>query len=190
MELRFKLTGVRPMLMHNGRLANPLDPYVQELKKLTGIRKKTDEILARIMELEARGGCYETDEGLLGQQTEAVWASFYEAAKAYRRGKDLERALIPIPETVPLQINGELVSADDFVKDLDNIDYRSVVVSRSRVMRSRPLADNWEAVHTMELLEDIVDEETLYPIIERAGRVVGLGDFRPRFGTFTAEILK
>ena len=189
MEIRFKLTSVRPMMMHNGRLANPLDPYVQELKKYTSKRSKTEEDLARIMEIETRGGCYETPDGLLAQPTEAVWASFHEAAKAYKRGKDLERALIPTPEMVPLHIAGELISADEFIKDPTHIDYRSVVVSGRRVMRARVLVHDWEALHTMELLEDIVDVDVLKPIVERAGRVVGLGDFRPRFGTYTTEIV-
>jgi hypothetical protein len=176
--------------MHNGRLANPLDPYVVELKKYTGKRKKTDEDLARIMELELRGGVYETDDGLMGLPVENVWSSFHEAAKAFKRGKDLERSLIPSTDVVPIHIQGELVSADEFVKNPDHCDYRSVVVSGRRVMRARPLVSDWEAIIEMELLTDVVDVEVLHPIIGRAGRVVGLGDFRPRYGTFDAEIIK
>lgn len=189
MQIRIRLVGERPMLMHNGRLANPIDPYVRELKKYTAKRKKTDDDHARIMELEARAAAYETEDGFLGLPTDNVWRSFYDASTAYRRGADLKRALIPVTDVVPLEVDGERVLVDVFLKDWQNIDYRSVAVSRNRTMRSRPIVRNWSCVHEFELLQDILDIEVLHPILERAGRVVGVGDFRPRFGTYTAEIL-
>ena len=43
MNFRIRLVGTRPMIQHNARLANPLDPYTQALAKITGKRKKTLE---------------------------------------------------------------------------------------------------------------------------------------------------
>jgi hypothetical protein len=179
------------MLQHNGRLANPIDPYVRELKKWTGKRKKTDEDHAAIMELEARASVYETDDGLLGLPTDNVWRCLYDAATAFKRGADLKRALIPDGLVAPIEIDGLTVGVDVFLKDSNHIDYRSVAVQRNRTMRARPIVPTgWQSIHTFDLLTDIVDEETLIPILERAGRVVGVGDFRPRFGTFLAEVVK
>lgn len=74
------------------------------------------------------------------------------------------------------------------------IDSRPVVVSRSRIIRSRPRFDEWETTFDITVLDpdtwlDPFDEEysgggNLRDIIDAAGRFKGIGDFRPRFGRF------
>jgi hypothetical protein len=188
MQIDITLTGLKPMLQHNIRLANPLDPYTQKLKEFTGKRKKTDEDLAEIMWWEARGSAYETTEGFLGMPCDNVWRSLYDAATAFKQGANLKRALIPDTDIEPLLVAGEKVYVDEFLK-AGNIDTRAVQVSRARTMRSRPMVDTpWSVTHRFELLSDIIDVRELDPITERAGRVVGIGDYRPRFGTFTATV--
>jgi hypothetical protein len=80
MKLSVTLTGTHPMLMHNGRLANPIDPWTRQLKALTSKRKKTDEDILQIAQVEARAGCWETVDGMLGVPSAAVWRCFYDAS--------------------------------------------------------------------------------------------------------------
>lgn len=188
MKLTLHLTGERPMLQHNGRLANPLDPNTRALKALTAKRKKTDEDLVDIMRAEARGALYETPEGLVGLPTQNVWRSVKDAATAFKRGRDIERGLIGSDEVEPLLIFGEKVDAVAFLADPANIDYRPVVVQRARTMRARPLVRGWSTSHTFELLEDVIDPRDMVPILERAGRLVGVGDWRPTYGTFSCTV--
>lgn len=187
MELNITLTGQRPMLTHNIRLANPLDPYTQKLKEFTAKRKKTEEDLSNIMWWEARGGAYETPEGFLGLPTDNVWRALYDAATAFKMGANLKRALIPVSDVQPLFVDGEKAYVDDHLA-AGNIDSRAVQVQRARTMRHRAIVNNWTTTHHFELLSDIVDPAELTNIADRAGRLVGVGDYRPRFGTFTAEI--
>jgi hypothetical protein len=49
MKLRMTCTGTRPLLMHNVRLASPLDPYAKRLKALNSKKVK------RVFEVN-RGG--------------------------------------------------------------------------------------------------------------------------------------
>lgn len=188
MKLTLTITGNRPMLQHNGRLANPLDPHTQALKALTGKRKKTDEDLIAMMRTEARGASYETTDGYLGFPTQNVWRCVYDAAKAYKRGEDIKRALLADDNIEPLLVAGELVTIEDFLSNPDNIDYRPVAVQRSRTMRARPLVKDWSGTYHFDLAEDVIDARDLAPILERAGRLVGLGDWRPTYGTFTCGI--
>jgi hypothetical protein len=188
MEIKLRLTGTKPMLHHNGRLANPLDRYTRELKALTGKRTKTDEDLIAIMRAEARGACWETDDGLLGVPTAAVWRCIYDAAKAYKRGEDVKRALSFADVTEPLLVAGSEVTCDEFLTP-NNIDYRPVKVQGKKTMRARPIAREWETVHSLGLLEDVMNPRDLAPILERAGRLVGLGDWRPTYGTFEATVI-
>ena len=32
-----------PILLHNSRLANPMDEFMKQLKEVSGVKKKTDE---------------------------------------------------------------------------------------------------------------------------------------------------
>lgn len=188
MQIDITLTGAKPMLLHNIRLANPLDPYTQKLKEFTAKRKKTDEDLAEIMWWEARGSAYETPEGFLGLPADNLWRSLYDAATAFKQGANLKRALIPATDVAPILVAGDKVYVDDHLK-AGNIDTRAVQVSRARTMRSRPIVNPpWTVTHRFELLSDIIDPRDLTPIVDRAGRVVGIGDYRPRFGTFTAIV--
>lgn len=52
------LTGVTPLLVHNARLADPLDPIVRQTKPISGKRSKTEEDHLELARLEFIGGLY------------------------------------------------------------------------------------------------------------------------------------
>ena len=76
----------------------------------------------------------------------------------------------------------------------------TLLVKRARVgkakhVRVRPRFDNWSTVGTMVILNEQITERVLGQIFEIAGRLKGLGDWRPGapsspgpWGTFTAKI--
>lgn len=177
------------MLMHNGRLANPLDPYTREIASIAKKRNKSDDDLAALMSIEARGACYETEDGLLGLPTANIWAAIYVAAKAFKLGEDIKRALTyEATEIAPLAIDGEVVAASEYLRWEGAIDYRSVVVQRRRTMRARPIIANWQSEHHMILDEEVVNLDRLTPVFARAGKYVGVCDWRPIYGRFALSI--
>lgn len=187
MEITVAITGTGAMLQHNIRLRNPLDPYTRELSRITKKRNQTDDDIAALVATEARGAIYETPEGLVGLPTANVWRAVHEAAKAFKRGRDIERALTIVSGTVPLTIDGKTWTADEYLSDPEHIDYRAV--AHPNVMRSRPIITGWASEHTFELATDLINLEDLTPLIERAGRLSGVGDGRRLgFGRFTAEV--
>lgn len=186
-EIKLLLTGTRPMLQHNGRLANPLDPHTRRVAAVAKKRQKTDDDFVRLSILEARGGCWETADGLLGLPVASVWAAFVEAGTKWKLGKELKRALRFEAVTVPLLIGGAQVSCDDFVAHAANVDVRGVRVGQRRVMRARPLVPaGWQCPVEFTLDTDLLNPEALGPVIERAGNDIGIADNRPIFGTFRA----
>lgn len=189
MELTIRLNGIGPMLQHNGRLANPIDPYTRQLAAISKKRNKTDEDLAEMAMIEARAGMYETVDGLLGLPNENVWRCIYDAAKAFKLGEDIKRALLFSVDTVPLTIDGEHAKCETYLDNAENMLYRSVKVQRNRVMRARPIVNNWQSEHHFDLLTDVIDLGNLQPVLERAGRLVGVGDWRPMYGKFHAEVI-
>lgn len=197
MKIQLTVIGTKPMLQHNERLANPLDPYTRRLKQITGKRNKTDDDYADIMAVEARGGAWETPDGLLAVKNQALWSSIREGAKAFKRGEDIKRGFVMDDGFEPILTSYTTrrgwtgtVKVDDFLSDPAHVDYRSVRVQSSRTMRARPLIPlPWASVHTAELLDDVLDLHAMTEIFERAGRLVGLGDWRPTYGTYRLEVV-
>lgn len=72
------------------------------------------------------------------------------------------------------------------VKQWDYLDRRRVVVQRNAITRERPaLAAGWRAALTVtSLLPDYVDPTFLLRLLGDAGRLIGIGDFRPTYGRF------
>jgi hypothetical protein len=190
MKLSVTLTGTHPMLMHNGRLANPIDPWTRQLKALTSKRKKTDEDILQIAQVEARAGCWETVDGMLGIPSAAVWRCFYDASKQFKLGTTVKKSFYFDDVVEPLTVAGSQISATDFVADFDNVDYRTVKVQTSKVMRARPKVPvGWQTTHHFELFDDVLDERDLVSVMNSAGRLYGLGDWRPTYGRFTVEVV-
>lgn len=192
-RFRLKVRGTKPLMVHNIRLANPLDPWTKALKDLVGDRKRrnTDEGRLLILRTEARGAIYETEDGLVGMPMDNIYATLQEAAKAFKRGADIERALLYEPIAVPLIIDGKTWKVDDYLSGPDvasHIDYRPVGVNRAKTMRARPIFQNWAFNCEFSLIDKVVDLRDLAPILERAGQFVGLCERRPRYGTFKGEV--
>lgn len=68
----------------------------------------------------------------------------------------------------------------------DYEDRRRVVVQRSGVNRVRPaMRAGWQAQFDLMVnLPEYVDRNSLRETVEQAGRLIGVGDFRPTFGRF------
>ena len=72
------------------------------------------------------------------------------------------------------------------VKDWDYEDKRRVVIQRSAINRTRPaMKEGWECEVDLQVnIPEYIGEDLLYEILNMAGRLVGVGDFRPTFGRF------
>jgi hypothetical protein len=72
------------------------------------------------------------------------------------------------------------------VTEWDYEDHRRVVVQRAAITRVRPaLRAGWKAeVHLMINLPEYIDQGFLLEVLGMAGRLIGVGDFRPTYGRF------
>jgi hypothetical protein len=71
-------------------------------------------------------------------------------------------------------------------KAWDYLDQRRVVVQRNGVNRVRPaMLKGWQAIFDLEvILPEYISRDILGAAITNAGRLVGVGDFRPTYGRF------
>jgi hypothetical protein len=186
-NFRIQITGTQPLIMHSARLSDPLDPYTKSLAEITGKRKKTDDDHAEMARREWAGGLYfdpELGPYLPGANIERM---LLDAARMTRDGKTVERGLFIPGEKWPLEYKGPR-TVDKLINN-ENYRFRaSIKVGQQRVMRCRPMFRQWAVT-----AEGIFDEEQISPdrlpaFAERGGRYVGLGDWRPRYGRFTAVV--
>lgn len=72
------------------------------------------------------------------------------------------------------------------VKNWDYIDQRRVTVQRNGITRSRPaFRTGWQVeVPLVVLLPEYIPPQVLNDVLQQAGRLIGVGDFRPTFGRF------
>lgn len=187
MRFRITITGTAPLLMHNGRLANPLDPSTQALKALTSKRKKTDDDLFDIARAEFLGGLYiDPDVGpfIPGENIERT---IRDGATLTKNGMNVKRGLFIETDVNPLAYAGPR-TAEALWDDQNFRLIRTVRNQQNRVSRTRPIFTDWRTSAEGSLDEAILDFRTLGGIVEQAGMYVGLGDWRPRYGRFTAEL--
>lgn len=185
-KITLNLKSTHPMLMHADRFANPLDPLTKAHKELTSKRKKTDEDHEEIARSEFFGSLYIDPDGPFLPSMN-LDAAIIEAAKMQRLGKHVKRALMVVENRLYLNYKGPK-TAEGLWADKRFVDARSVRVSMAKLMRYRPVFDQWEVTCTVAVDTEQINMNEVRQIIQNAGALVGVGDFRPRFGRFAVEI--
>jgi hypothetical protein len=132
---------------------------------------------------------YRCDNGHLGLPGEYIRQSVIGAARYRQDPRSSRKSAIDLFKAGVIALT-EL--ADLGVKDWDYIDRRRATVQRSGITRERPaLKAGWKA--TFELLvqtPEYIDQATLLAVLGEAGRLIGVGDFRPTFGRFQVVAFK
>lgn len=186
-QVEFQIKGISPILLHNGRLADPLNPLVIELKKISSKRKKTEADLIALAKLEWMGSLY-LKNGKIVLPGEMIEACLTEGAKKKRQGNLAKIAIF-------VESESELIY--DGPKDIEELwqdeNFRlttGVVIQRARIMRTRPKFNAWQASIVVTFENEIIDLSTLVDFMTVAGSQVGLGDWRPKFGRFSVTAYK
>lgn len=187
MEIRITLTGDGPLLMHNEQLANPFNPLTKAMKELTSKRKKTEDDLNAIMRIEFEGGMYFDDKIGPYVPTWNIRKCFVEGGRINKLGKHIERALAVGASRAPLQYDGPRTVEGLWARP-EFRDVRSVKIAQSKTARCRPTFEPWALAFDAEIDTTIINLDEFAAVVGRAGKMVGLGDFRQRYGRFTATV--
>ena len=197
-KLNLSLRGIRPIIMHNGRTADPLDPWAKKLKSVSSKRKKTEDDYELMSEIEFEAGLYWSDKLGVYMPTDNLQRMFLDACKKIRMGRESIGIMIDAEYGCPL-----IFPNHKNLKKLKNdpeARLRKAVgmTSGSKVMRTRPLIPTgWTCEVPVELDPDLIDRDTFEQIADIAGHRIGMGDWRPSapkvpgpFGRFVVESLK
>jgi hypothetical protein len=180
--MNFEIVGLTPIMFHNGQLADPLNVFVKQLQEVTSKQKMTDADHLAKYELEWEGALYLDESRRPVIPGENIEAAMLEGAKKLRLGPKCKAGVLSDGDW-PLTYKGP--------KDIDALradarfrDVRRVGVNGRSVMRCRPIFFPWSLRFTLLYLPDVLSPKQVRAILETTGRIVGIGDFTPKYGRF------
>lgn len=189
--VQISICGESPLICHNGQTADPRNTYAKALKAISSKRKKTDSDHDEMARIEWLAGLYQFGNDLVLPDF-VLEASLINGAKKSKRGPQVKCGLFVTkhaslrfpgkPETIDKKTLGELFSKGE------NTHSCLVRVGTSRVVRTRPIFREWSAEAVLHFDPDVLNFRDVEEIVADAGRLVGVGDMRPKFGRFSAGI--
>lgn len=187
MEFTITLTGTQALLMHNARLANPLDDAAKAVKRLTGKRTKTEDDYLELARVEFAGGLYLDPDGGPYVPADNIWRCLQDAAKKVKKGVKVKEGVLITTLVNPLAYSGPR-EVDALWKSGNFHHFASAKVGMQRVNRCRPFFRDWKVDAEGIIDTNILELEELVQIADIAGQQIGLGDWRPKYGRFTAQV--
>ena len=179
-KITFTLKGLTPMILHNGRMADPLNEYAKKLKKISGKRAKTDDDHIAMSEIEWEAGLYwhrEFPDAGLYMPSENLYAAIIKASKKLKLGTSISAVMMSDP--IGYAIKTKYKTLDEMRADPQTWFKKLVTVQTSKLMRTRPMVHDWSIDVECELDHSILGVDQLEEILKICGKVVGLGDWRP-----------
>lgn len=187
-KLHITLRGTSPLIEHSPKCVNPLHPIAKAMKALTSKRKKTEDDLMAISDLEWEAGVYWDDNIGLVIPNECLAATILAGAKLNKNGSSFQKYVQIMDSLVPLDI-GETQDYNRIKVDPRFRDVRSVCVQRNRVIRTRPRFNTWSCEFNIMFDETKIDVDAIVMAIENAGNYIGLCEMRTMgYGRFAAAV--
>lgn len=187
--------GGSALVVHNERLADPLDEFTRAIAAISKKRNKTEADHIEIGRLECAGGLYTVpaikSPGDLNGQVACIPAwnilrCLQGGAKKHKRGLDVLRGVYPLAEQAELVYDGphdpEGIWQQGFWLR------KTVGVQRSRTVRTRPMFNDWQFELPVQVDDLIFDLHTLRVCWKDAGTYEGLAEMRPIYGRFIGTI--
>ncbi len=192
----YRITGISPLLMHNGQAIDPLNQYAKEMKRISKKKNKTDEdqgIMSRVeffMSLYHNGKPDAIQDGEITVDPNArlvlrdlgLEALIIGGAKKLKQGNSAKSGII-VEEDAILEYDGPR-NINELWTGGKHVHRVPVRVGTARVMRTRPIFRVWSATIGVTFDQQVIDEPEIFAILKVAGQQVGIGDWRPRFGRF------
>lgn len=195
MQVKVRLIGTSPLILHNDRLSNPENEIVKQIKEITAKKtNKTEQDNAAISKLEWFGGLYTDIDGNLVMPTANIIRCFRDAGAVTKSGTKIARALSATALNTPLLYKGSPKTADQLFANSVHIDKRMVRVGGKgggRILRTRPIFPEWGLVVDFEFLTNVMNFDDFVRVAELAGLATGLCDARILgHGRFKVEVRK
>jgi len=191
MQITAKLVGTKPLLLHNVDLANPLNPWARKMTDLRGTpsKRRTEKWHEEMAYVSFMGAFYDIP-GVSGVAipAENVRRSIIDAAKAQRLGTQVLRSLMVTVAAIPLIYDGPKTPQEMWDAGKWHLT-RMIRGTGGASPTTYPIFREWAVKAPFELDETLLNVRDLTEIVERAGRIEGLGASRKQgYGRFDGLI--
>lgn len=172
-----KITGVCDYLYHRWNC----ESVEEKSKAAKGSKaKKTDDLESYV---------YRNDDGELCIPSEQLRMAIINAAKFRQDPRSPRKSAMDLYKAAVVFLT-PLASLG--IKDWDYEDRRRVVIQRNSINRTRPaLKKEWSCEFLIQInLPEYISFIDLNDVIVSAGKLIGIGDFRPTYGRFILSKLE
>jgi hypothetical protein len=168
---RVTLEGTSPLLFHRWSCE---DVEAKSKAAKNSAAKKTDNVESYV---------YRCEDNTIGLPGEYVRQAIIHAAKFRQDPRSPRKSAMDLYKAAVVSLT-ELASLG--TDKWDYLDQRRVTVQRNGVTRIRPAFHaGWKADLMLQvLLPEYVAGADLLDVLTNAGRLIGVGDFRPTYGRF------
>lgn len=167
-NIEVTVEGTAPLLMHK---------FTHEVKSS---KKKTNYDPIE----EAEKGAYRNQDGQLYIPSEWFEGTLTNQAKEFKQGKKSYKD--KIKSCIMIEPSEIILNEQSY-----EIDARRAVVQRAAIIRWRPVFKKWSCTFTIKNIDpDMISSTLIKEMLETAGKYVGVGDYRPKFGRFTVTNFK
>ena len=184
--VKYHLSGASPLMMHNGRLSDPLDEWAQRIKTITAKRKKTDADHEEIGRLEWFGSLY-LFNGAPCIPREAIKATLIRAGATLKKSPKVKAGIV-CEEHVPVLYEGP-TDPKALWDDGRFVSRMSKKMGQVRVIRTRPLFFPWEMVLLLAFNDETLNPKEVDELLDIAGHSIGFLEERPEYGRFNVHKL-
>jgi len=168
------ITGTADLMMHR---YNPEAVAAKSAAAKNSKAKKSDDVESYV---------YRNPDGELCVPGVAFHSAIYTAAKSRQDPRSPRKSAMDLYKA-GVVVETQLASMG--VSTWDYLDTRRVVVQRNAVSRVRPaMLAGWQATFFVTVITpEYIDPGQLHEVMAMAGRLIGVGDFRPTFGRFNVS---
>jgi hypothetical protein len=184
--LKLKIVGTSPLMMHSDKLANPLLPETKAYKEFTSKRKKTDDDHIAIARAAYLSSLYFSEKDGVHVPGQCFDATFLTGAKLQKLGTHWKRGAVVMTDKAKLLYDGP-AKPEKLWEDQRFVDCRGVKVGTAKVMRYRPIFLEWACELDVAFNPDVISESEVKKTLSDAGALIGVCEYRPRFGRFVVN---
>jgi len=179
--VKVTIQGTSPLLIHA--------PDVEKMSANTKGRRTNVILRGRD---EALSALYVNDKGLLYVPNTWIKGTMINISGLFKVRKRSAKSLIAGSVDIVQGKNDQLIFDKKFKPEDIDVDTRTVVIQKARVVKSRAKLNDWSLSFDLNYDEVELDAPVIENMLVEAGKKVGIGDFRPQksgpFGKF--EVVK
>lgn len=179
------LTGLVPLICHNGQLANPLYTWNKKIKPIKDKRKKTEADIELINKLQFYGSLYLNNKGNPIIPADTIEACLINGAKKTKSGPKAKSGIF-VEEDSEIVYDGPKTKEELWESPQHRYE-KIVVIQRQRILTVRPIFKDWSLKTQVTYIPELVNKEDILTWAYDGGMQCAIGDYRPKFGRFSVK---